>query len=58
VQLPEGVTEIVVNSVAVENDQGTTWLVTRGQVSRGEHVGVRVVVREPISGICGTVEFE
>lgn len=56
--LPQGVTEIIVNTVSVESDRGTTWLVTHAQVSRGEHVGQRVTVRQPISGILGKVEFD
>lgn len=56
--LPQGVTEIIVNTMAIENDMGTTWLVTRGQISQGEHVGKKVVVKEPISGVLGKIEFE
>lgn len=57
-ELPQGITEIIVDMMAIENDRGTTWLVTRGQVSRGEYVGKKLVVREPISGVLGKVEFE
>lgn len=57
-ELPQGVTEIIVDTVAIENDRGTTWLVTRGQVSRGPAVGRKVVIREPISGVLGKVEFD
>lgn len=57
-ELPQGVTEVIVDTVAIENDRGTTWLVTRCQVSRGDHVGKRLVVKEPISGVLGKVEFE
>lgn len=56
--LPQGVTEVIVDSVAIENDRGTIWLVTRCVVSQGDHVGKHVVVREPVSGVCGKVEFE
>ena len=57
-ELPPGVTEIIVDSVAIDNDRGTTFLVTRGTISQGEAIGKRVTIREPISGVLGKVEFE
>lgn len=56
--LPQGVTEVIVDTVAIENDRGTTWLVTWARVSRGEYVGTRVKIKQPISGVLGKVEFE
>lgn len=56
--LSKGVTEVLINDVTIENDRGTTWLVTYCVISKGEHIGQGLIVRQPISGVCGKVEFD
>lgn len=57
-ELPQGVTEVIVDAVGIENDRGTTRFVTWCTVSAGEQVGKRLKVKEPISGVCGQIEFD